>query len=242
VGADADRLKATAADRKAYLAELKQIEITLPTITFDRSAVLHKKGREIQLLYFGRGHTRGDTVVYLPREKVLIGGDLLTAGIPFARDAYPAEWADTLAQVAKLDIQKIVPGHGGVKDGRKLVEDRVGFLRDLVAQVKKGWSEGKDAKAIQAGLDVASGSRPSTCPRGRRSRSAWRCSSSARSRKRRASCASGSPGPLGDRHVLAEVDVLDWLRSFTPSAIGRWNAFRPLISPCRPRAVDHRGL
>jgi glyoxylase-like metal-dependent hydrolase (beta-lactamase superfamily II) len=154
-GADADRLKATAADRKAYLAELKQIEITLPTITFDRSAVLHKKGREIQLLYFGRGHTRGDTVVYLPREKVLIGGDLLTAGIPFARDAYPAEWADTLAQVAKLDIQKIVPGHGGVKDGRKLVEDRVGFLRDLVAQVKKGWSEGKDAKAIQAGLDVA---------------------------------------------------------------------------------------
>ena len=57
--------------------------------------------------------------------------------------------------MARLDIQKIVPGHGGVKDGKKLVEDRVGFLRDLVAQVKKGWSEGKDAKAIQAGLDVA---------------------------------------------------------------------------------------
>jgi glyoxylase-like metal-dependent hydrolase (beta-lactamase superfamily II) len=154
-GADADRLKATAADRKAYLAELKQIEITLPTLTFDRSAVLHKKAREIQLLYFGRGHTRGDTFVYLPREKVVVGGDMLTAGVPFARDAYPAEWADTLAQVARLDIQKIIPGHGGVKDGKKLVEDRVGFLRDLVAQVKKGWSEGKDAKAIQAGLDVA---------------------------------------------------------------------------------------
>src|SRR5262245_35237350 len=126
-GADADRLKATAADRKAYLAELKLIEITLPTLTFDRSAVLHKKAREIQLLYFGRGHTRGDTVVYLPRERIVVGGDLLTAGIPFARDAYPAEWADTLAQVARLDIQKIIPGHGGVKDGKKLVEDRVGF-------------------------------------------------------------------------------------------------------------------
>lgn len=154
-GADAERLLAQAADRKAYLAELRQIEITLPTLTFDRSAVLHKPSREIQLLYFGRGHTRGDVVVYLPREKVAVMGDLLTAGIPFARDAYPSEWADTLAQVAKLDIQKVVPGHGGVKEGRKIIEDRVGFLRDLVAQVKKGASEGKDAKAIQASLDLA---------------------------------------------------------------------------------------
>lgn len=154
-GAEAERLLAQAADRKAYLAELKQIEITLPTLTFDRSAVLHKPSREIQLLYFGRGHTRGDVVVYLPREKVAVMGDLLTAGIPFARDAYPSEWADTLAQVARLDILHVIPGHGGVKAGKKLVEDRVGFLRDLVAQVKKGGSEGKDAKAIQAGLDLA---------------------------------------------------------------------------------------
>lgn len=154
-GADAERLLAQAADRKAYLAELKQIEITLPTLTFDRSAVLHKPSREIQLLYFGRGHTRGDVVVYLPREKVAVMGDLLTAGIPFARDAYPSEWADTLAQVARLDIQKVVPGHGVVKEGKKIIEDRVGFLRDLVAQVKKGASGGKDAKAIQATIDLS---------------------------------------------------------------------------------------
>jgi glyoxylase-like metal-dependent hydrolase (beta-lactamase superfamily II) len=117
--------------------------------------VLHKPSREIQLLYFGRGHTRGDVVVYLPKEKLVVMGDLLTAGIPFARDGYPSEWADTLAQVARLDIQKVIPGHGGVKDGKKVFDDRVGFLRDLVAQVKRGAAEGKDAKAIQAGLDVA---------------------------------------------------------------------------------------
>jgi glyoxylase-like metal-dependent hydrolase (beta-lactamase superfamily II) len=153
-GADAERLKIQAEQQKAYQAELRTIEITLPTLTFDRSAVLHKQTRDIQLLYFGRGHTRGDVVVYLPREKVIVMGDLLTAGIPFARDGYPSEWADTLAQVAKLDFQKIVPGHGGVKEGKKIFEDRVGFLRDLVAQVKRGASAGKDAKAIQAGLDV----------------------------------------------------------------------------------------
>src|SRR5262245_994419 len=153
-GPDAERLKTQAEQQKAYLVELRTIEITLPTLTFDRSAVLHKRSREIQLLYFGRGHTRGDVVVYLPREKVIVMGDMLTAGIPFARDGYPSEWADTLAQVAKLDFQKIVPGHGGVKEGKKIFDDRVGFLRDLVAQVKRGAAQGKDAKAIQAGLDV----------------------------------------------------------------------------------------
>ncbi len=153
-GAEAERLRTQIEQQSAYLAELRTIEITLPTLTFDRSVVLHKRSREIQLLYFGRGHTRGDVVVYLPREKVVVMGDMLTAGIPFARDGYPSEWADTLAQVAKLDIQRIVPGHGGVKEGTKIFEDRVGFLRDLVAQVKKGAAEGKDAKAIQAGLDV----------------------------------------------------------------------------------------
>jgi glyoxylase-like metal-dependent hydrolase (beta-lactamase superfamily II) len=154
-GADADRQRATIADRKAYLDELKQVQITLPTLTFDRSLVLHRPSREIRLLYFGRGHTRGDIVVYLPKEKVVIGGDLLTAGIPLARDGFPAEWADTLAQVAKLDVDVVVPGHGGVKQGKKLVEDRVGFLRDLVAQVKKGVGEGKDAKAIHAGIELS---------------------------------------------------------------------------------------
>lgn len=153
-GAEAERMRTQLEQQKAYLAELRQIEITLPTLTFDRSLILHKPSREVRLLYFGRGHTRGDVIVYLPKEKVAVMGDLLTAGIPFARDGYPSEWADTLAQVARLDIARIVPGHGGVKEGRKIVEDRVGFIRDLVAQVKRGAAEGKDAKAIQASLQL----------------------------------------------------------------------------------------
>lgn len=154
-GAEAERLKTQLEQQKAYLAELRQVQITMPTLTFDRSLVVHRPPREIRLLHFGRGHTRGDVVVYLPREKVVVMGDLLTAGIPFARDGYPSEWADTLAQVATLDIEKVVPGHGAVKDGKKIVGDRVGFIRDLVAQVKKGVAAGKDAKTIQAEIDLA---------------------------------------------------------------------------------------
>jgi len=57
-GEEATRARLSIEQQKAYLAELKQIEITLPTLTFDRSLVLHKGARQIQVLYFGRGHTR----------------------------------------------------------------------------------------------------------------------------------------------------------------------------------------
>jgi glyoxylase-like metal-dependent hydrolase (beta-lactamase superfamily II) len=154
-GEEAERSRRQLEHQKAYLAELERIEITLPTLTFERSAVLHRGGREIRLLHFGRGHTRGDAVVYLPREKVAVMGDLLTGGVPFARDGYPSEWADVLEQVAKLDIEKLVPGHGGVKDGKTLLLDRAAFLRDLVSQVKRGVDAGKSADQIRAGLDVA---------------------------------------------------------------------------------------
>lgn len=106
------------ASGKSYLAELKQIQITLPTLTFERSLILHKPDRAIHVYYFGKGHTRGDVVVYLPREKVLITGDLLTGGIPFMRDAYPVEWVGTLESMSKLDWSQAIPGHGGVQTGK----------------------------------------------------------------------------------------------------------------------------
>lgn len=52
-----------------------------------RRLTLHRGGREIQLAFFGRGHTAGDVVVYLPAERVLVTGDLLTAGVPYMGDA-----------------------------------------------------------------------------------------------------------------------------------------------------------
>ncbi len=55
--------------QKGYLEELKQIQITLPTLTFERSLILHKPDRAIHIYYYGKGHTRGDVVVYLPRRR-----------------------------------------------------------------------------------------------------------------------------------------------------------------------------
>jgi len=154
------QLTARIADQKAYLAELKQIQITLPTVTFENSLILHKHApdgaaRSIQILYFGKGHTRGDVVIFLPREKVLISGDLLTGGVPFARDSYPSPWAGTLEQVQKLDFAQVVPGHGGVQQGQQRLELTIAMMKELVGLVREGIAKGQTAEQIAAGLDSA---------------------------------------------------------------------------------------
>src|SRR5256885_4656694 len=66
---------------------------------------------EVQILQLGRGHTKGDTVVWLPQDKVLFSGDLVEFGAtPYAGDAYFQDWPHTLDAIAALQPEKLVPG------------------------------------------------------------------------------------------------------------------------------------
>ena len=149
-------LEKSIADNKTYLQELKTMQVTLPTITFERSLALHKPNdRTIQVLYFGKGHTRGDVVVYLPKEKALVSGDLLTGGIPFMRDAYPVEWVATLEAVQKLDWDNAIPGHGGVQKGKQQIGSLIAFMKDLVAGVQDAVAKGKSLEETKKLVDLS---------------------------------------------------------------------------------------
>ena len=77
---------------EAYLAEIRALELTLPDLTFDKSLILHRQDRDIVLLFLGRGHTSGDVVAYLPKQRVVATGDLLHGWMPYMGDSYPPEW------------------------------------------------------------------------------------------------------------------------------------------------------
>jgi glyoxylase-like metal-dependent hydrolase (beta-lactamase superfamily II) len=154
-----ERLQTQLASQKAYLEELKTIQITLPTLTFERSLILHKKAgdgsdRAIHIYHFGRGHTRGDVVVYLPKEKVVVTGDLLTGGVPFARDAYPFEWVGTLESIGRLDFAQVIPGHGGVQPGKQRLEFLIALMKDVVSYVKDAAARGQAPEQIQKDIDL----------------------------------------------------------------------------------------
>jgi cyclase len=73
-------LQSNLTQAEAYLAELKTMQLTLPTMTFDRSLIVRRKSRTVQILWLGRAHTDGDVFVFLPKEKVLITGDRFMVG------------------------------------------------------------------------------------------------------------------------------------------------------------------
>jgi glyoxylase-like metal-dependent hydrolase (beta-lactamase superfamily II) len=132
---DPDSEKTLLAARE-YYDELKTMRIILPDLTFENSLTLHKKNRDIQLLFLGRGHTSSDIVVYLPGEKVLVTSDLLTPWLPGMGDGYPNDWITTLEQMAKLDIEQIIVGHGDVS-GKQLIDTLRNYLSDLIAAVRE---------------------------------------------------------------------------------------------------------
>ena len=110
--------------------------------------ILHKKNREIVLLFLGRGHTSGDIVVYLPREKVLATGDLVTAWVPGMNDGYPNEWIATLGEISKLSIESVIVGHGSVS-GKRVIEVQRSFLSEFVSAVKAEVSKGSPLEQTQ---------------------------------------------------------------------------------------------
>src|SRR6195952_284767 len=87
--------------------------MTWPTMTFNRKMTLWMGKLEVQLLQLGRGHTKGDTAVWLPADRVLLSGDLIEFdATPYAGDAYFKDWPQTLENLAALKPTALVPGRG----------------------------------------------------------------------------------------------------------------------------------
>ena len=127
--------------------------LTWPTIVFERSLTLFMGKREVQILQLGRGHTKGDTVVWLPKEKVLFAGDLVEYGAtPYTGDAYLREWPQTLSNLRALGPQKLVPGRGAALKTPREVEDGIAgtqaFLTAMYDSVAAGVADGKALKDI----------------------------------------------------------------------------------------------
>jgi glyoxylase-like metal-dependent hydrolase (beta-lactamase superfamily II) len=127
--------------------------LTWPSITFSGQMTLWLGRLEVQLLQLGRGHTKGDTVVWLPGEKTLLSGDLVEFdATPYAGDAYFSDWPQTLDRIAALHPQALVPGRGPALVGTDRVGQGLqatrGFVSDLYASVQAGAAGGKDLKTV----------------------------------------------------------------------------------------------
>jgi len=116
---------------------LKEIRPTPPDKTYSKRLDLKIGHHDVQLLFLGRGHTNGDTVVYLPRERIVCTGDLMEPALAYMGDAQFDEWVTTLDALKKLDWDTLLPGHGAPFQGKTLVTGFQSYLTDLVRTVSE---------------------------------------------------------------------------------------------------------
>ena len=127
--------------------------LTWPTLTFKGEMTLWLGKLEVKIMQLGRGHTKGDTVLWLPQDKVMLSGDLVEYGAtPYCGDAYYQDWPATLDALAAFNPEKLVPGRGAALKTPQQVADGIAgtraFVSELFNQVKLGAAAGKDLNEI----------------------------------------------------------------------------------------------
>ena len=148
-------LRRSARLRREYLAELRNLRLVPPSLTFDRELALHQGDRTIQVLHFGPAHTRGDAVLYLPDDKILAVGDLLEDGFPWVdENSFPVGWAGVLRSLSELDVEIIVPAHGPVLRDTLLLDRQAAFFREVARGVRAAVEGGLSLEETQSDIAV----------------------------------------------------------------------------------------
>jgi glyoxylase-like metal-dependent hydrolase (beta-lactamase superfamily II) len=127
--------------------------LTWPTLVFERRLTLMMGRLRVEIMQLGRGHTKGDTVVWLPQEKILFSGDLVEYdATPYTGDAYLGDWPATLDAIAALAPQKLVPGRGAALQTSAAVaaglEGTRAFVTAMYESVRAGAAAGKDLRTV----------------------------------------------------------------------------------------------
>ena len=123
-----------------YADEQPKLKPTPPNATLSRDMTLHRGSREIQIRFLGRAHTDGDIVVFLPRERMVATGDMITSALSYTGDAFVEEWPATLEAVMALDFDTVLPGHGNVFKGKDHIRNLQAYWRDFYQQATRSES------------------------------------------------------------------------------------------------------
>ncbi|MCB1861683.1 MAG: MBL fold metallo-hydrolase [Gammaproteobacteria bacterium] len=108
--------------------------LTWPTLAFQGEMRLWLGSLELHIMQLGRGHTKGDTVVWVPSEAVLYSGDLVEYDAAcYTGDAYLADWPRTLDRLAELNAKKLIPGRGPALESPEKINEGIAYTRDFVS-------------------------------------------------------------------------------------------------------------
>ncbi len=133
--------------------DFSDIELTLPDQTFNGELTLHVGSRRLELIEVGPAHTRGDTLIHVPAERVLFSGDILfSEAHPIAWAGPVSNWIAACERILAMDIDVIVPGHGPLAE-LAAVRELQAYFEYLYREARVRHAEGMSA--VQAARSLS---------------------------------------------------------------------------------------
>lgn len=129
--------------------EYTKVKYVLPDLLVSDSITLYRGSRIIKIVWLGRGNTRGDIVLFLPKERIAATGDLVVYPVPFAFGSYYKEWIQALTRLDDLGADIYMPGHGFLEYDRSYIRQVKDLLTDLVTGVDTAVKEGLSLEETQ---------------------------------------------------------------------------------------------
>lgn len=136
-----------------FTTEALAVKRTYPTLTYTDTLTLWHGGREFRFISMV-GDADGTTILYLPKEKILITGDLLSYPVPYF-SLNIGEEAENLRTLEQFDAEVIIPGHGPAWHDKDFLRLEMELFDAIVAQVTKAEQSGAvKVEEIQKAVDV----------------------------------------------------------------------------------------
>lgn len=128
----------------------------IPNVTFEEHMTLYLGGKEIQFLHLGNAHTAGDLIMWLPQEKIVATGDIVTGPIPLMPSPYTNEYVGVLTRIKSFGFKTLVPGHGPVESDSQYVDLMIDTIQTVSTQMKSFVAQGLTQENAVAKVDFSS--------------------------------------------------------------------------------------
>ncbi len=109
--------------------------LVLPTETFEHELVIDDRDVPVHMMFLGRANTEGDAIAWLPKQKIVVSGDIVVSPYPFGFGSHSADWMETLGKIEALGLTTLIPGHGLPMSDASYLHKLTAAMTDLRAQV-----------------------------------------------------------------------------------------------------------
>jgi cyclase len=118
-------------------ASAEEQRARLPNETYRDHMTLYFGGKEIQVHYFGRAHTTGDSIVFVPQDRIAyLSEAFFSEEFPNMAQGYGVSWIRVLDAVEALGADIVVPGHGAIPEDPKTTRASLHRLRQILIDAR----------------------------------------------------------------------------------------------------------